>query len=237
MIELAKFIAHRGASAVAPENTLIALQKAAELGAKWVEFDVQLSGDQVPVIMHDYNLKRTTDREGFVNQISLEKLKTLDAGSWFDAKFAGEKVPTLIEYVKLIAELNMGMNIELKTPACDARLAAECVAMILDQYWPDDLSKVLVSSGVKANLVAVKQVAPQLSMGLIQDHWSWRLIANLKKLDCLSVHLNHRCLTEKRVKKLKQANFLVLAYTVNDLKRAEELFTWGVEAVFSDKLV
>src|SRR5580658_7344129 len=90
-------IAHRGASAQAPENTMAAFRLATESGAKWVEFDVHLTQDGVPVIMHDDTLDRTTDGKGKIADASWADVQKLDAGSWFDKRFKGERVPHLDE--------------------------------------------------------------------------------------------------------------------------------------------
>ncbi|MEK7278389.1 MAG: glycerophosphodiester phosphodiesterase family protein, partial [Chloroflexota bacterium] len=97
-------IAHRGASAAAPENTLTAFTSAAALGADAVELDVKLSKDGVPIIMHDPTVDRTTDGRGRVADLTLAALKRLDAGAKKDAKFAGERVPTLAEVFEAVAD-------------------------------------------------------------------------------------------------------------------------------------
>lgn len=90
-------MAHRGASALAPENTIASFVKAMELGTDIIEFDVQLTHDQVPVVFHDNGLERTTDNWGDLFTTNLEELKLMDAGKWFSPSFKGEKVPTLEE--------------------------------------------------------------------------------------------------------------------------------------------
>src|SRR3954447_15867557 len=93
---------HRGASGHAPENTLVAFRRAKELGATWIEFDVQLSADGIPIILHDDTLERTTNlgQQLRPTELTLAQLKDLDAGSWFSPEFAGEKIPTLEEVLQ-----------------------------------------------------------------------------------------------------------------------------------------
>lgn len=95
-------VAHRGAAKYAPENTIAAFLKAAEMGADYAEMDVRQTKDGVFVLMHDRNVKRTTDGKGLVSEMTLEEIKKLDAGSWFGKEFIGEKVPTLREVLKAI---------------------------------------------------------------------------------------------------------------------------------------
>ena len=111
---LPRVIGHRGAAAAAPENTLVSLQKAKELGASWVEFDVKLTRDGVPILMHDERLERTTDGRGEVALTTLNDLQKLDAGGWFGPAFRGEPVPTLEAALALCAELGLGINVEIK---------------------------------------------------------------------------------------------------------------------------
>src|SRR3990167_7563410 len=109
-----KVIAHRGASAYAPENTLIAFTKAAQLEIKWIEFDVMQASCGTPIIFHDETLNRTTNGKGDVCRYSYTYLQTLDAGSWFNPRFSGERIPTLNAVMAFLANENMNANIEIK---------------------------------------------------------------------------------------------------------------------------
>lgn len=121
-------IAHRGASAYAPENTLAAFELAFEKGADWFELDCTLSKDDAVIVIHDDDLERTTDLEGRVRDLTLAELKKADAGSWYDAKFAGERLPTLGEALDL-AKGRIGVYIEIKDSDNDAALKAEILAI------------------------------------------------------------------------------------------------------------
>ncbi|MDI9413653.1 MAG: glycerophosphodiester phosphodiesterase family protein [Bacillota bacterium] len=107
-------IAHRGASSLAPENTLAAINKAIELNADLIEIDVHLTRDGHPVVIHDKTVGRTTSGSGKVSRLSLTQLKQLDAGSWFGEHFKGEKIPTL-EEVLLICQNRIPLLVELKS--------------------------------------------------------------------------------------------------------------------------
>ena len=106
-IRIPRVVGHRGAAGHAPENTLAGLRKAVELGATWVEFDVVLTGDGVPVLLHDDTLERTTNGRGSIAETALADVRSLDAGSWFSERFAGERVPTLYHngYAEFVAHL------------------------------------------------------------------------------------------------------------------------------------
>ena len=107
-------IGHRGAAALAPENTLAGLRRAAEHGVRWVEVDVQLTADGVPMLIHDYVLDRTTNGRGRVSRTPLARIEALDGGSWFGPSYAGEPVPTLERAIETMTKLGLGVNFELK---------------------------------------------------------------------------------------------------------------------------
>src|SRR5918994_4367388 len=135
-LDLPQIIGHRGACAYAPENTLASIRKAAAQGARWVEFDVRLTREGDHVLRHDDDVKRTTNGRGRVLDLGIGELAALDAGAWFGGAFAGERVPTLVETIALLGELNLGANIEIKTGAPEARATAEALGRILDAHWP-----------------------------------------------------------------------------------------------------
>ena len=131
---LPSVIGHRGAYNSAPENTLIAFRKAAQLGARWVEIDVRLSSDKVPVIFHDNEVNRTTNGQGPVGTLTLKSLKKLDAGSYYHTDFSGEKIPTLLETISLCIELNLGINIEIKPNYGQATETVTAILAIINRF-------------------------------------------------------------------------------------------------------
>ena len=143
---LASVIGHRGAAARAPENTLAGLRKAKALGADWVEFDVMLSGDGVPVLIHDETLQRTTDGRGGSRATRRPRSRVLDAGAWFGPAFTGERIPTLTEAVSLLLELGLNANVEIKPSTGEAEATGEVVAGALRRLWPEDGPRLLLSS-------------------------------------------------------------------------------------------
>src|SRR5690606_12298150 len=110
----ARTIGHRGCAAHAPENTLAGLREAAKRGVTWVEIDVCLLRDGTPIIIHDNKVDRTTDGTGLLADLDWGQVAGLDAGSWFDAKFAGERVPRLDDGLTEVQGLGLGLNLELK---------------------------------------------------------------------------------------------------------------------------
>lgn len=234
---LPKVIAHRGASAQAPENTLAALRKAKALGAKWVEFDVRLDSHGEAIVFHDKKLHRTTNGRGHVAKTPYEVITSLDAGSWFGSKFIGEKVPTLADWLAEAASLQMGINLEMK-PDRRGRidLLADQVISNLSRYWIGDLPMPLISSLSVDCLTAMRERAPWIMLGYVMDRWKkdWQKFMTL--CDCVSLHVNEQCLKPDRIKQIKAEGYRVLAYTLKDPRRAHELMDAGVDAIFCNDL-
>lgn len=231
--DLPKVIAHRGSSAQAPENTLASLHLAGQQGIRWVEIDVMLSSDGIPVIFHDDYLSRTTNSDGLIHKTPLSKLKQLDAGSWKDTQYKDETIPTLIEAIEVISQYGMGLNLELKP--CEG-LEEETTAAsieILKQYWPQDLP-LLLSSFSYFSLTSAKELWPEVSLGYnvsaIPKAWKSRL----ELLGCSGLHIHQSFFNSHQVAEIKAAGYKVLAFTINDEVRALDLYEQGLDAVFSD---
>ncbi len=234
MMELPKVIAHRGLSALAPENTLVAMQAAQQQGLKWVEFDVQLSADQQPVVFHDDDLDRTSNGSGPLADLTLMQLQQLDVGSWWDNKFVGEKIPTFAEMVIFLAEQGLLMNVELKPTNDDESALVKAVLTVLSHHWPDLLAEPLLSSFQWSVLYELRKQGSSHPLGLLMHEWCDDWLQHANALQVASVNVNQSLLTEERIVEIKSEGYLVTAYTVNDLHRAKQLWDLGVSSVFSD---
>ena len=234
LLVLPSVIGHRGAAGCAPENTLAGLRRAKALDCRWVEFDVRLTADREPILLHDDRLARTTDGRGRAVRLPLAALRRRDAGGWFAPEFAGERVPTFAEAVALLAELELGANIELKARRGDAADTGRVVAGALDRLWPPHLPAPLLSSFLPAALAAARQRAPQFARGMLfrRVPRDWRERA--ETLGCASIHADHRRLPPTIVAEIRESGYCLLAYTVNAPARARVLFNWGVTSVISD---
>ncbi|TAH34400.1 MAG: glycerophosphodiester phosphodiesterase [Planctomycetota bacterium] len=233
-LSLPRVVGHRGAARRAPENTLAGLRKARELGCTWVEFDVKLTADRQLILMHDDTLDRTTNGRGPVAQTALAEIRELDAGAWFDPSFLGERVPTFEQAVSLLAELDLGANIEIKPCPGRERETARAVAAATRALWPSHLPEPILSSFSIASLAAANSEAPELLRGLlvVTPMPDWR--KQLRDLDCIGLHAAHDKLTPDVAQAVKREGFLLMAFTVNDLPRARTLWSWGVDSVHSD---
>lgn len=231
-----RVIAHRGGGSLAPENTLAAIRKGKDLGFVGVEFDVMLAADSVPVLIHDETLERTTSGRGAVAQIPSAALAALDAGSWFGSVFSGEPVPRYAEAVRLCLDLGIWANVEIKPVQGYERDTGRIVAALSAELWRSARIAPLLSSFSIAALEATRAVVPQLARGLLAGEipvdWQDRLV----QLGCVSLHCDHRHLTQAQAQAVKKAGYALLCYTVNDPATARELFAWGVDAVVTDRL-
>jgi glycerophosphoryl diester phosphodiesterase len=227
-------IGHRGVAACAPENTLAGLRKAKELDCRWVEFDVRLTADGHLILLHDERLERTTNGRGKVALLPLAAVRRYDAGRRFSAAFEGERVPTLAEAVTLLGELGIGANIELKAARGREAETGATAAALLCRLWPSQLPPPLVSSFLPDALAAMQSRAPRIARGILFRVVppNWRVLA--EKLGCATIHVDHRRLFPALVAEIREAEYPLLAYTVNDDARARKLFAWGVTSVFSD---
>ncbi|MBF0305253.1 MAG: glycerophosphodiester phosphodiesterase [Alphaproteobacteria bacterium] len=229
-----KVIGHRGAALSAPENTLAGFRRARALAAPWVELDVRLAKGDLPVVIHDDTLDRTTDGTGSVADCPPETLGTLDAGSWFGKRFAGERVPTMAEAAALIAALGLGLNIEVKAAAGREADTARLAVAATRQAWPADRAPPLMSSFSRQALQAAREAAPDWPRALLVDGLpaDWHQAA--LGLGCTVICADHRRLDQRQVARVRAAGLALLAWTVNDPGRARQLFDWGVDGVFSD---
>lgn len=232
MLALPRIIGHRGAAAAAPENTLAGIRAARVQGAHWVEVDVKLTRDGVPVLMHDDRLERTTDGRGAVAEVDFADIRRLDAGSWFGPAFAGEPVPTLDELFALCAELGLGLNLEIKP--CPGREAetARVAAGRARALW--DGRPLLVSSFEEASLVELRRTVPDLPLGVLFEGVpaGWRALATRLSADTLNVDGD---LGAAAIRDYVGFGRPVLAWTVNDVAHAHALAALGVHGVFTDR--
>jgi glycerophosphoryl diester phosphodiesterase len=231
---VASVIGHRGAAGHAPENTLVSIATAASLGATWVEFDVKLTRDGHAILFHDEMLERTTNGKGKVADTTLAEIKGLDAGSWYQKRFAGESVPTLEETLTILARHGLGANIELKPCPGREPETGRTVAGILRTRWPSRLPAPVVSSFETAALATFAEAAPEFPRALLitRIEGEWRRTA--ETLGCTSVHTNERFLSRELAQSVLGAGYGLRCYTVNERARAEALFALGVESVITD---
>ncbi|MBC7004493.1 glycerophosphoryl diester phosphodiesterase [Photobacterium sp. BZF1] len=226
---------HRGAAALAPENTLISIQKAADAGVSWVEIDTQLSADGIPVVFHDETVNRCTNGKGKIADLTLAQLKSLDAGSWFGEAFTGEKIPTLSEALDTCLALDLTLNLELKIHHEEhtAPLIDAVVALIKEKNYPID--KLLFSSFQKPALELCQQQMPEVRRGFICEVWNDYSLTSIATSQPYSVHIDHRILTPTIAKNIKDAGYVLKIWTLNNAEKAQHFYDLGVDSIITDK--
>lgn len=218
--------AHRGASAVAPENTMAAFRAAEEAGADGIELDVHLSADGVPVVLHDATLERTSNGRGPVGARSWAELSVLDAGLWFGSAFAGEGLPCLDEVLAWAGD-RLALNLEIKESAAGAAVLA------LARRFPR--ARLLVSSFDHDLLMKLRGSAPQLLLGFLTQRGDWRpaLAAAAAHLPaCL--HPRQERVTAELVRAGHAVGVRVYPWVVDDPQRLGVLRDMGVDGVFTN---
>ncbi len=226
-------IAHRGASSLAPENTFAAFDLALEIGADGLEFDVQLSKDNIPVVIHDESMERTTSGAGPVKELTLAELKTLDAGSWFASEFKGAAVPTLEEVLTAYKDSCPLFDIELKNrftayPGLEEAVLKQIATSSLEE-------KVIISSFNADSLLTCRRLNPSIRTGIIyleeiKEPWHYA-----RSLGCYSAHPLFFYLQDPDLLAGFRAHSIPLyPWTVNDPEQMKYLASESIEAIITD---
>ncbi len=225
---------HRGAAAHAPENTLVSIRRAAEVGAPWVEFDVMLTADGVPVLFHDDSLERVTGEPGLMAETPYSRVARLDAGAWFGPEFRGEGVPTLSAALQLMLDLGVHPNMEIKpTPGRDVETAVAALEAA-GEVWPAEQAPPLVSSFSRMSLAAAMAVRPDWPRALITFKIPADWQTALQALDCRAFHVYHKVLDWELVSLIHSSGCQVATFTLNDERRAMAFYDAAVDCVISD---
>ena len=244
----ARVLAHRGGGTLAPENTIAAIDFSRERGFRAVEFDTRLAQDDVPVLIHDATLERTTNGAGRVAAHTAAQLARLDAGSWRAPRFAGASVPTLESVISHCRAHGVWPNIEIKrvtgaeervgavVAGAAASLYVDIVRAEGDQPEHIEPRAPLLSSFSRAALIGARRAAPNLPRGYLVDDVpaNWR--EELEALGCVSLHADEALLTPAQARAIKSAGYWLFCYTVNEPARAREILGWGVDAFCTDRI-
>lgn len=226
-------IAHRGASAYAPENTLAAFREAIRIGTRSCEFDVQQTHDNTLVVLHDSDLRRVGNINARVNQLSLRELQDIDVGKWFSKTFVGERVPTLWQVLKLLRKLQT-IHLEIKTDKIHYRGIEQRVVHKTHQagVW----SRTIISSFNHRTLHRVRTLSVDARLGyLVGSTAIHRAIREATKLRCESVHVSTRQVNLAWVNEVHHAGMKINVYTVNTISEARKLNRLGVDGIFSNR--
>jgi glycerophosphoryl diester phosphodiesterase len=230
------WIAHRGAGKRAPENTLAAFREGASQGFRMFECDVKLSADDVPFLLHDSALERTTSGLGTAGERPWLALSQLDAGGWHGAPHAGEPLPTLAAIARFVLANGLGVNLEIKpTPGAETR-TGDLVARAAVQLWAGSARPPLLSSFEVPALEAAAAAAPTLPRALLLDDLWAGWLETAQRLACRAVVTHHRLMNATSVQQLHQAGMRALVYTVNAPADLAAMRAAGVDGVITDEV-
>ncbi|HEY2871347.1 MAG TPA: glycerophosphodiester phosphodiesterase family protein [Reyranella sp.] len=220
MLQLPQVIGHRGAMAYAPENTLASFREARKRGAAWVEIDVKLTADGVPVVMHDDSLKRTMDVDRLVAQTLRAELPA--------------DVPTFEQAIACFLELGLGCNVEIKPCEGHEAETARVAVEMLRRCWPAALSAPLLSSFKDESLKAAQAAAPEFARALLVGELGedWR--ARAEAVGAVGMNIGRRKLTAEGALAVKRAGYVLSVWTVNDPDEARAIVGMGADCIITD---
>ena len=225
-------ISHRGAAAIAPENTLTAMRVAFEQDVEFVETDVRLTADGVPILMHDPTLDRTTDGSGPVAARTLAEIRALDAGSWFAPEFAGEPVPTLEEFVAVLEPTTTRALVELKGDWQPEQIES-LIEYLRSHYL---VNRVALQSFELPTLEMLREIAPEFARVMLTREWNQAAVDRAVELQVSAVGARTK-LYDRRpdlVEQVRPLGIGTLVYTLNSERRWTHAARAGIDLVVTD---
>ncbi len=231
-----RWIAHRGAGKLAPENTLSAFRLGAAHGYRMFECDAKLSADGIPFLLHDATLERTTNGHGIAGQLPWQALSQLDAGGWHSRAHAGEPLPTLEALARWCMANGHHLNIEIKPTPGEERRTGEVVAATAQRLWQGQAVPPLLTSFKPEALQGAQATAPDLPRGLLLDTLWDGWLDKARALDCVAVVCHYGLWNADTVSQVHAAGMRCLSYTVNDESVAWHLDRLGTDGIITDRV-
>ena len=235
---MSKIYAHRGFSGKYPENTMLAFQKAVEIGVDGIELDVHLTKDNELVIIHDEDIKRTCDGEGLVKDMTLEQLKKFDASANFRGVYGFCGIPTLREYFELIKNTNIITNIELKTGVYEYPTIESKTVELIKEFGLEE--RIIFSSFNHFTVKRCEKIAPEIKRGFLTGDWLYDFGKYTAERNVQCCHPWHITLNEETVKEMHAAGREINTWTVNEYEDIERLASIGVDSLignFPDRMI
>ncbi|MFF7963890.1 glycerophosphodiester phosphodiesterase [Streptomyces sp. NPDC007903] len=242
-------VAHRGASAYAPENTLSSIDKAAKLGFSWVENDVQRTKDGKLVVIHDDSLARTTNVEDVfpgrapwkVKDFTAAEIARLDAGSWFSPAYAGARVPTLERYMRRVEHNHEKLLLEVKNPELYPGIEAQILKTLSNEGWLDRAhqSRLIVQSFSADSIRTVHQLKPALTTGYLGRPKVAELSAYTRFADLINpayADVSASYVSAAHALKGPHGKPLrIFTWTVDDAATARKVRGYGVDGIITNR--
>lgn len=225
-------IAHRGASGEAPENTLAAFQRAIELKSDFVELDIQFYRAGKAVVIHDETVERTTNGRGRIAEMSLEEIRKLDAGSWFGAHFAGEKIPTLEDVIELVKPSSTQLLIEIKKGKDLPVGFAKTLVQVTRTHQM--ISRVIVQSFDHEAVQLVKTAEPSITTAAVIDYRSPDPVSQVKAAGAEILAIKWTLTTRNIVESAHQNGVRVFVWTVNQTENLQKMLALRVDGIITN---
>ena len=229
-----RWIAHRGAGKLAPENTLAAFRVGASYGYRAFECDVKLSADGVPFLLHDATLQRTTSGHGPANALAWAELARLDAGGWHGRGHAGEPLPSFAAIARFCLRNDYALNVEIKPSPGHERETGRVLASAAAALWASAALPPILSSFQPSALEGARETAPQLPRALLLDVLRTGWLDEAKALGCVAVVTNSAIMDAALLAAIRAAGMRGLVYTVNDPAEARRLDALGIDGIITD---
>lgn len=224
--------AHRGASMYYPENTMVAFEKAIEMGCTGIETDVQMTKDGVLVLIHDEYLDRTTDGIGLIKNYNYNELRKFDAGSFKDKVFSKCKIPSLEEFIDFVKNKNIKINFEIKNSVIFYKDIEEKLLLHIMKENIED--KVIISSFNHGSLNKCKKLNNNINTGLLFEKRIKTIDGYLSPIKPDALHLPYKSLKEEIIKKAHKSNLKINVYTVDDVNYMKSLINMKVDGIITN---
>lgn len=234
--QVVNVVAHRGASGYAPENTIASFDKAVTMGADYIEIDVQRSKDGELVVIHDHMVDRTTNGTGHVRDLTIDELKTLDAGSWKGPEFAGERIPTFDEVLDRYHG-RIGILVELKAPELYPGIEEEIAATLMEHNLDHSQSEeVIIQSFHFESMKKMNKLLPNMPIGVLTASLEHTSNEALNVFSNYADYFNpqYGLVSQELVERAHSYGLKVGSWTVRSQEVAESLIAAGVDAIITD---
>ncbi|MFY8083491.1 MAG: glycerophosphodiester phosphodiesterase [Rubrivivax sp.] len=229
------WIAHRGAGRLAPENTLAAFRLGASHGYRAFECDVKLSADDVPFLLHDATLQRTTAAQGVAGHLPWSALSRIDAGGWHSRAHAGEPLPSLESLAAYLRANHFALDLEIKPTPGTERHTGQVVGREAARLWAgDDAPPLMFSSFRPESLAGVRETAPHIPRALLLDTLRQGWLEVAQQEGCMAVITNYNVMSTQALAQIHGAGMCGLVYTVNDPAPAAWLQSIGIDGIITD---
>ncbi len=224
-------IGHRGASGLAPENTMAAFSQAIDSNLDMVELDIQLTKDEELVVFHDDDLSRIAGVNKQVDELNLKELKELDIGSWFEDRYSSERISTLQEVIKLVKD-DLRINIEIKMIRSNYSLL---INKLLEVLREEDFSQQIIISSFNHQLLKqLKAVNPKLKTAILLAALPVNPFRLVEWANADGIHPHYGMVSERFLLKAKENNLFINAWTVNSKDEMKRLKSLGVDGIMTD---